>query len=64
MSAAPMKPEAPEAPAPPAGTTVTMAPSSQSQGQTRPQVVPSSGWRSASAGVSVVLVAAVGAMLV
>ncbi|CAM0905484.1 unnamed protein product [Alopecurus aequalis] len=58
----PLTPMAPELPAPTAEPTVTPPPSSQSQGQTRPQVVPSSAWRG-SAGVSL-LFAAVGAMLV
>ncbi|XP_047062660.1 non-specific lipid transfer protein GPI-anchored 20-like [Lolium rigidum] len=57
----PLPPMAPELPAPTAEPTVTPAPSSQTQGQTRPQVVPSSAWRS-SAGVSVLL-AVVGTML-
>uniref|UniRef100_A0ACD5UZ36 Uncharacterized protein n=1 Tax=Avena sativa TaxID=4498 RepID=A0ACD5UZ36_AVESA len=57
----PLPPMTPELPSPTADPTVPPPPSSQSQGQTRPQVVPSSAWR-AGAGVSVLL-GVVGAML-
>uniref|UniRef100_A0ACD5U9A4 Uncharacterized protein n=1 Tax=Avena sativa TaxID=4498 RepID=A0ACD5U9A4_AVESA len=57
----PLPPMTPESPAPTAEPTVTTPPSSQSQGQTKPQVVPSSAWRD-SAGVSV-MIAVAGAML-
>ncbi|KAM0895863.1 hypothetical protein ACQ4PT_023527 [Festuca glaucescens] len=58
----PLPPMTPELPAPTPEPTVTMPPSSPSQGQTRPQVAPSSAWRAGS-GVPV-LFAVVGAMLV
>ncbi|KAE8795728.1 protein YLS3 [Hordeum vulgare] len=57
----PLPPMTPEPPAPPSETTVTMPPTSQTQGETRPQVVPSSAWRD-SAPLSVMLFI-VGAML-
>ncbi|KAF7086268.1 hypothetical protein CFC21_089579 [Triticum aestivum] len=58
--AAPVAPESP-----PAGTTVAVPPTSQSQGQTRPQVAPSSAWRDgAHVPELFAVILAVGAMLV
>ncbi|KAF7086269.1 hypothetical protein CFC21_089579 [Triticum aestivum] len=59
----PLPPVAPESP--PAGTTVAVPPTSQSQGQTRPQVAPSSAWRDgAHVPELFAVILAVGAMLV
>ncbi|KAM3224484.1 hypothetical protein ACQJBY_057705 [Aegilops geniculata] len=59
----PLPPVAPESP--PAGTTVATPPTSQSQGQTRPQVAPSSAWRDGAHVPELFAVTlAVGAMLV
>lgn len=60
-----MPPLPPVAPAPPSGTTVSTPPTrSQSQGQTRPQVAPSSAWRDSAHVPVFVAILALGAMLV